>query len=170
MPLNFTLQPDSVTGRRTFLIATAVSAISLLFPWHSGEQGQYILFQDTAVNNYTVSGMQSGEWITLLLIAAVPMAYLIKQQSIPSKARKLSLCIIAIVLLVMIYGGLSGLTNLFINGASQTDPSALMNGDTINITRQSGVGRYLFVTAQIACCVGISRFPKHQSPIINAGN
>ena len=173
MPLNFSLQSDSVTGRRTFLIATAVSAISLLFQWYSGDHARHILFQEPFVTNYTISGLRAGGWITLLITAAVPMAYLIIKQGIPSQARKLSIGIISIVIVLILYGAWAGENQILINGALKSDSSVLMNGDTIDVTRQSGVARYLFVAAQIACCLAIARFPK-QDPaiitIINAGN
>ena len=145
MPLSLSLTPDAVSGRRTYLIGTAVGAISLFLPWFNGLTLGF--FGNTAES---LSGFQVGGWVPLMVTTILPFGYLITKESIPKWAKTIALLLCAYAL-----------TTETAQALRSTPVSV-----GLTILRTGGLGQWLFIAAQAICFVAILRFPKPAKKLV----
>ncbi|MEO8615222.1 MAG: hypothetical protein ABI600_08790 [Luteolibacter sp.] len=143
MPLNLSLTtPDSVTGRRTFLIGTLVSTASLFLPWFTG-----ITLGFFGNSNESLNGFQVAGWIPFLMAALLPCGFLATRQAIPRWARLLALLLVAFVIV------------------TEAIEAMLQHPKSIGLTilQAGGLGQWLFIFSQVICFFAIVRFPSRST-------
>lgn len=139
MPLNLSLTADAVSGRRSFLIGTAASTLSLILPWATGITLGFF------ENSYaSANGFMVGAWLIYLMVVPLPFGFLAAKQAIPRWARFLALGLCSFVIITETLQAVAG--GLMTRGLTCVNPG--------------GFGQWLFIAAQILSVTAIVRFPR----------
>lgn len=144
MPLSLTLEPDAVTGRRTFLIGTGIAVLSMFLTWFSGSTlGFFWSTTETSLN-----GFQCGAWLPLLYTTALPAGFLLSRQAMPGWAK---------VIAILLYG-----VTILTESAEALRESPVIMG--LTLLRTGGTGQLMFIVAQVVCAIAVFRFPRSSNP------
>lgn len=144
--MNPIFKSNNFSARQTFFIGTAVSLLSMILPWLTGYRVSYLAGTvDTSLN-----GFQCGAWVPFLISLALPVGFFVTKSSMP---RWLKIIALFVTLSVIV----SEANQAVREGSVVAEPHFLEAG---------GIGQWFFILAQIACFMGILRFPHSPGAVV----